>query len=66
MPSPGTSSETIFGVFHFKSQEYREQLKFTQVNAPVRNRGGSNEQFNGAVKYETAIIDNDNAISLFQ
>jgi len=66
MPSPGTSSETIFGVFHFKSQEYREQLKFTQVNAPVRNRAGSNEQFNGAVKYETAIIDTDNALQHFE
>ena len=59
MPSPGTSSETVFGVFHFKSQEYTEQLTFTQVNAPVRNRAGSNEQFNGAVKYETAIIDTE-------
>ncbi|MFU2509697.1 peroxidase, FMP-type [Pseudoalteromonas sp. ASV78] len=66
MPSPGTSSETIFGVFHFKSQQYREQLKFTCVNAPVRNRGGSNEQFNGAVKYETAIIDNDNVLQHFE
>eukprot|EP00039_Didymoeca_costata_P019727 m.338699 g.338699 ORF g.338699 m.338699 type:complete len:435 (+) comp18507_c0_seq1:124-1428(+) len=66
MPSPGTSSETIFGVFHFKSQEYTEQLKFTQVNAPVRNRAGSNEQFNGAVKYETAIIDNDQALQHFE
>lgn len=66
MPSPGTSSETIFGVFHFKSQEYREQLTFTQVNAPVRNRAGSNEQFNAAVKYETAIIDNDNELQHFE
>ncbi|PSM30634.1 hypothetical protein BVG81_009515, partial [Haliangium sp. UPWRP_2] len=66
MPSPGTSSETIFGVFHFKSQEYREQLKFTQVNAPVRNRAGSTEQFNGTVKYETAIIDNTNALQHFE
>lgn len=66
MPSPGTSSETVFGVFHFKSQEYREQLKFTQVNAPVRNRAGSNEQFNGAVKYETAIIDNENLLQHFE
>lgn len=66
MPSPGTSSETIFGVFHFKSQEYREQLKFTQVNAPVRNRAGSNEQFNAAVKYETAIIDNNNDLQHFE
>ena len=66
MPSPGTSSETIFGVFHFKSQEYREQLKFTQVNAPVRNRAGSNEQFTGAVKYETAIVDNNNDLQHFE
>lgn len=66
MPSPGTSSETVFGVFHFKSQEYREHLTFTQVNAPVRNRAGSNEQFNGAVKYETAIIDNDNLLQHFE
>lgn len=66
MPSPGTSSETVFGVFHFKSQEYREQLKFTQVNAPVRNRGGSNEQFNAAVKYETAIMDFDGDLQHFE
>lgn len=66
MPSPGTTSETIFGVFHFKSQEYREQLKFTQVNAPVRNRAGSNEQFNAAVKYETAIIDNNDELQHFE
>lgn len=66
MPSPGTSSETIFGVFHFKSQEYTEQLRFTQVNAPVRNRAGSNEQFNAAVKYETAIIDNNKDLQHFE
>ena len=66
MPSPGTSSETIFGVFHFKSQEYREQLRFTQVNAPVRNRAGSNEQFTAAVKYETAIIDNEDVLQHFE
>ena len=66
MPSPGTSAETVFGVFHFKSQEYTEQLSFTQVNAPVRNRAGSTEQFNGAVTYETMIIDNDNALQHFE
>lgn len=66
MPSPGTSSETIFGVFHFKAQEYREQLTFTQVNAPVRNRAGSNEQFSAAVKYETSIIDNNNDLQHFE
>jgi hypothetical protein len=66
MPSPGTSSETVFGVFHFGSQEYREHLQFTQVNAPVRNRGGSNEQFNGAVKYQTAIVDNHGLLQHFE
>lgn len=66
MPSPGTSSETVFGVFHFKSQEYRENLTFTQVNAPVRNRAGSNEQFNGPVKYQTSIVDNDNLLQHFE
>ena len=66
MPSPGTSSETVFGVFHFKSQEYTENLKFTQVNASVRNRGGSNEQFNAAVKYETSIIDDKNDLQHFE
>ena len=66
MPSPGTSAETIFGVFHFKSQEYREELKFTQVNEPVRNRAGSNEQFNAALKYETAIIDNEDNLQHFE
>ncbi|MEP3836915.1 MAG: peroxidase, FMP-type [Algibacter sp.] len=66
MPSPGTSAETVFGVFHFKSQEYREQLKFTQINAAVRNRAGSNEQFNGAIKYETAILDNNNLLQHFE
>ncbi|MFN8397825.1 MAG: hypothetical protein U0176_24615 [Bacteroidia bacterium] len=66
MPSPGTSAETIFGVFHFKSQEYTEQLRFLQVNAPVRNRAGSTEQFNGAVKYDTAIIDNNGDLQHFE
>ncbi len=59
MPSPGTSSEQIFGVFHFKSQQYTEVLSFEKVADPVRNRGGTNEQFNGVVKYETNINDLD-------
>lgn len=66
MPSPGTCSETIFGVFHFKAQEYRENLDFTMVKEPVRNRGGSNEQFNGAVKYNTAIVDNSDKLQHFE
>lgn len=62
MPSPGTSSEQVFGVFHFKSQEYTEELTFDKVQDPVRNRGGTNEQFNGAVKYGTVIKDLDDTI----
>ena len=57
MPSPGTSSEQVFGVFHFKSQQYTEVLTFEKVADPVRNRGGTNEQFNGVIKYETSIND---------
>lgn len=64
MPSPGTSSKTIFGVFHFKSQEFREQLEFTKILEPVR--GGSNEQFNGAVKYKTSALDNDVVLQYFE
>ena len=62
MPSPGTSSEQVFGVFHFKSQQYTEELTFEKVAEPVRNRGGTNEQFNGVVKYETCIKDLDNMV----
>lgn len=55
MPAPGTTSEQMFGAFHFKTDEYTEELKFTKNNNPVRNRFGSNEQFVGAVNYETNI-----------
>ena len=34
---------------------YKEELKFTKRDGPVRNRFGSNEQFVGAVNYETNI-----------
>jgi hypothetical protein len=62
MPSPGTSSEQVFGVFTFKSQKYTEVLTFEKVAEPVRNRGGTNEQFSGVVKYETLIKDLDQAV----
>eukprot|EP00321_Phaeocystis_globosa_P000399 CAMPEP_0118846708 /NCGR_PEP_ID=MMETSP1162-20130426/92579_1 /TAXON_ID=33656 /ORGANISM="Phaeocystis Sp, Strain CCMP2710" /LENGTH=536 /DNA_ID=CAMNT_0006778893 /DNA_START=695 /DNA_END=2306 /DNA_ORIENTATION=+ len=55
MPAPGTTSEQMFGAFHFKTDEYKEELKFTKKDGPVRNRFGSNEQFVGAVNYETNI-----------
>jgi hypothetical protein len=55
MPSPGTNSETIFGIFHFLCENYTEELTFTLVEGGVRNRGGTNEQFIGAVKYNQTI-----------
>ncbi|HKJ41819.1 MAG TPA: peroxidase, FMP-type [Sunxiuqinia sp.] len=57
MPSPGTNSETIPGKFHFLCENYTEELTFTLVEGSVRNRGGANEQFTGAVKYDQAIND---------
>ena len=42
---------------------FTEELKFTKKNDPVRNRLGSNEQFVGAVNYETSVKDrNGNGI----
>ncbi len=55
MPSPGTNSETIFGIFHFLCDDYTEELTFTPVAGGVRNRGGTNEQFIGALKYTQSI-----------
>jgi len=55
MPSPGTTPEQIPGIFHFLCENYTEELKFTLVEGPVRNRAGTNEQMVGAVKYEQSI-----------
>lgn len=55
LPSPGTNSETIPGKFHFVCENYTEELTFTLVKGGVRNRGGANEQFIGAVKYDQRI-----------
>lgn len=55
MPSPGTNTETIFGIFHFLCDDYTEELTFTPVAGGVRNRGGTNEQFVGAIKYNQSI-----------
>jgi hypothetical protein len=55
MPSPGSNSETIPGKFHFLSENYTEELTFTLVEGGVRNRGGTNEQFCGAVEYTQSI-----------
>lgn len=55
MPSPGTNSETIFGIFHFLCEDYTEELTFELVDGSVRNRGGTNEEFIGAVVYNQSI-----------
>lgn len=55
MPSPGTNSGGIPGKYSFDCEEYIEKLIFNIVPGGVRNRGGGNEQFCGAVKYEQSI-----------
>nr|WP_315238687.1 peroxidase, FMP-type [uncultured Flavobacterium sp.] len=55
MPSPGTNAGTIPGKYSFDCQEYIEKLTFDLVPGGVRNRGGANEQFCGAVKYDQSI-----------
>jgi len=55
MPSPGSNSEQIPGKFHFVCEDYDEVLTFTNVGESVRNRGGTNEQFIGAMRYDTTI-----------
>lgn len=55
IPSPGTNSGNIPGKYSFECEEYIEKLTFNLVPGGVRNRGGGNEQFCGAVKYEQSI-----------
>lgn len=55
MPSPGTNAGTIPGKYSFDCEEYIEKLTFDLVPGGVRNRGGANEQFCGAVKYDQSI-----------
>ncbi|PKB18452.1 peroxidase, FMP-type [Flavobacterium sp. 5] len=55
MPSPGTNSGGIPGKYSFVCEEYIEKLTFDLVPGGVRNRGGGNEQFCGAVKYDQSI-----------
>lgn len=55
MPSPGTNSGSIPGKFSFECEEYIEKLTFSLVPGGVRNRGGGNELFCGAIKYEQNI-----------
>ena len=55
MPSPGTNAGGIPGKYSFECEEYVEKLVFNLVPGGVRNRGGANEQFCGAIKYEQSI-----------
>ncbi|OPX55442.1 hypothetical protein SAMN02745127_01676 [Oceanospirillum multiglobuliferum] len=57
MPSPGSNPATIPGKFHFLCEDYTEELTFDLVKGGIRNRGGANEQFCGAVKYNQSIQD---------
>ncbi|AVP98461.1 hypothetical protein C7S18_15255 [Ahniella affigens] len=66
MPSPGTNTETIFGIFHFLCENYVEELTFAPVAGGVRNRGGTNEQFNGAVEYRQSIQRASDGVGLHE
>lgn len=66
MPSPGTNSETIFGIFHFLCEDYVEELTFTPVKGGVRNRGGTNEQFAGAIRYKQSIQRASDGVGLHE
>jgi hypothetical protein len=66
MPSPGTNTETIFGIFHFLCEDYTEELTFTPVEGGVRNRGGTNEQFMGAIEYKQSIQRASDGVGLHE
>lgn len=66
MPSPGTNTETIFGIFHFLCEDYTEELTFTPVDGGVRNRGGTNEQFIGAIEYKQSIQRASDGVGLHE
>lgn len=66
MPSPGTNSGNIPGKYSFECEEYIEKLTFDLVPGGVRNRGGNNEQFCGAVKYEQSIQSVNNVNGTLQ
>lgn len=59
LPSPGTNSEQIPGKFHFLTENYTEVMTFELMNDVVRNRGGTNEQLVGSVKYSQSIVSKE-------
>ena len=66
MPSPGTNTETIFGIFHFLCENYTEELTFSPVQGRVRNRGGTNEQFTDAIEYRQSIQRASDGVGLHE
>jgi len=57
MPLPGTNTLLHPTNFHFLAKDYTEELTFTLIPEGIRNRGGANGQFSGAVKYSQNIQD---------
>jgi len=56
MPSAGTNADFVPALFHYMADNYTEKLTFKKVqDGGVRNRGGYNEQYIGAVEYHQAI-----------
>lgn len=55
MPSAGTNADFVPAMFRYMADNYTEELTFKLVEGGVRNRGGYNEQYNGAIEYRQAI-----------
>ena len=53
------SSPTDTGRFELIVKPYREVLTFTPIDEPVRNRGGSLDQYIGALSYEQKVFATD-------
>eukprot|EP00957_Ditylum_brightwellii_P059946 4551346-Ditylum_brightwellii.AAC.1 len=45
------------GIFHFLCGNYVEELTFKPIPGGVRDRGGTNELFVGAIEYHQTIND---------
>lgn len=56
LPGPGTRPSTG-GPFTVLLQQYTETLTFTPIGAPVRNRGGAEDQFITGLLYEQTVND---------
>lgn len=56
---PGEGSTPAGGPFKVLLQQYTETINFSPIGAPVRNRGGSVDQFISGLLYEITINDNN-------